>query len=218
MLVKASIAATLVIGAVMSASSLDFRELYNEMYPVNGLKRDVLTVCHQAKPTFIRAIEADRVNCYDSMPDPVELAIGWVRTSSRLAALRKTPTAVETAERMLDQVLMQHRAGLASPVAFTGYLSGGAAAARPCPNDVKEITPVAASNNGSLAGSDEELAGRIARGDRTPLARLGLMPRDPRPGKKPQELPPIPLAGNGPPAAVQPAADPVASKGCRTPA
>src|SRR4051794_15646697 len=123
MLVKASIAATLVIGAVVAATSVDFRDLYNEMYPVNGLKRGVLGVCNQAKPTFVRAIEADRVDCYDSMPDPIEVAIGWVRTSSRLAAMRKSPTAMEAAERLLDAVVAQRRAGVAEGAPFTGYLT-----------------------------------------------------------------------------------------------
>ena len=41
MLVKASIAATALIFAVGSLSSIDFRELYDEMYPVNGLRRVV---------------------------------------------------------------------------------------------------------------------------------------------------------------------------------
>src|ERR1051325_1064690 len=98
MLVKASIAGIAVICAVVSLSRVDFRELYDEMYPVNGLRRDVLNLCHQSEPTFVRAVESNRVLCYDSMPDPVELAIGWVRTSSRLAAMRR-PTPVEVAEK-----------------------------------------------------------------------------------------------------------------------
>src|SRR5436190_12156435 len=103
MLVKASIAGAALIGAAVSLISLDFRELYNEMYPVNGLRRDVLGLCHEAKPAFVRAVRRDRENCYDSMPHSVELAIGWVRTSSRLAALQKTPTAVELAERLMGE-------------------------------------------------------------------------------------------------------------------
>src|SRR5579884_3433874 len=103
MLVKACIAATALICAAVLLSAVDFRDLYNEMYPVNGLKRDVLGLCHQAQPTFIRAIRGDRVNCYDSMPDNVDLAIGWVRTSSRLAALSRKPTAMELAERLLAE-------------------------------------------------------------------------------------------------------------------
>src|SRR5712691_5856664 len=102
MLVKASILATVLICAVVSLSRVDFRELYNEMYPVNGLRRDVLNLCHQTEPTFVRAIEADRVGCYDGMPDPVERAIGWVRTSTRLAAMRH-PSPVELAERLLAE-------------------------------------------------------------------------------------------------------------------
>src|SRR5260370_4152094 len=99
MLVKASIFATVRICTVVGLSHIDFRELYNGMYPVNGLRRGVLNLCHQAEPTFVRAVESNRIGCYDSMPDPVELAIGWARTSTRLAAMRH-PTPVELAERL----------------------------------------------------------------------------------------------------------------------
>ena len=99
MLVKASIAATVILVATLTAHTVNFRELYNEMYPVNGLKRDVLGLCHQAKATFVRAVRSDREGCYNSMPDSVETAIGWVRTTTRLTALKQGQTAVETAER-----------------------------------------------------------------------------------------------------------------------
>src|SRR5215207_9023994 len=113
MLVKASFAATALICAAVSLSSVDYRELYDEMYPANGLKRGVLSLCNATKPTFVRAIEADRVNCYDSMPASIERAIGWVRTSARLAALNKVPTAMEVAERLLVEAAAQRRVGLA---------------------------------------------------------------------------------------------------------
>src|SRR5205085_7898489 len=115
MLVKASIAAAALVSAVVSLSRVDYRELYNEMYPVNGLRRDVLTLCHETKPTFIRAIEEDRIGCYDAMPDPVARAIEWVRTSSRLAAMRR-PTPVEVAEkRLAEAVTPWQRERLAEP-------------------------------------------------------------------------------------------------------
>src|SRR5712692_11816985 len=131
MLVKASIVATALISAVVSLSSIDFRELYDGMYPVNGLRRDVLGLCHQAEPTFVRAVRSSRDNCYDSMPDPVELAIGWVRTSSRLAAMTRTPTAVELAERLMVEATTQRRFDLLGPRRFTGYAGVPAAALLP---------------------------------------------------------------------------------------
>ena len=130
MLVKASIFATLLIVGVASLSRVDYRQLYDEMYPVNGLRRDVLSLCHQAQPTFVRAVEADRVGCYDGMPDPVERAIGWVRTSSRLAAMRH-PSPVETAERLLVAAAAERRINRLVEPRFTGY-AAMPAAARPC--------------------------------------------------------------------------------------
>ena len=44
MLVKLGIAAAVLTYATVSLASVDYRELYNEMYPVNGLKRGVLEI------------------------------------------------------------------------------------------------------------------------------------------------------------------------------
>ena len=145
-----SIAATALVCAVVSLSSVDFRELYNEMYPVNGLRRDVLGLCHQAKPTFVRALQSDREGCYDAMPDPIELAIGWVRTSSRLAAMRRTPTAVELAERLLAEAAMPGRDDLLRPRQFTGYVTMPAMASRPCAGAAPQLATAAATGDLAL--------------------------------------------------------------------
>src|SRR6478672_10500287 len=130
MLVKSSILAVAVIAAVMGLSRVDYRDLYNEMYPANGLRRDVLNLCQDFKPTFVRALETDRIGCYDSMPDPVERAIGWVRTTTRLAAMRH-PTPVEQAEKLLVEATLRGREELPQPLQFTGYVAQPAAV-RPC--------------------------------------------------------------------------------------
>ena len=61
------------------------------------------------------------MGCYDSMPDSVEMAIGWVRTTARLTALKQGQTAVETAERILNEVAAQRRLNLPGGPQFTGY-------------------------------------------------------------------------------------------------
>lgn len=202
MLVKASIAATALICTVVSLSSIDFRELYNEMYPVNGLRRDVLGLCHQVAPTFIRAVRSDREGCYDSMPDPVELAIGWVRTSSRLAAMRRTPSAVELAERLLVEAAAERRIDRLGPPRFTGYAAMPAAAVRPCEDRAMGLAAVAATTDLALAEPNDRLARRIAGGEDTSLAALGLLPRDARhapgvPLAREPELPILSLGGAG---------------------
>jgi len=176
MLVKASIFATILVCAMVSLSRVDFRELYNEMYPVNGLRRDVLTLCHQAEPTFVRAVEQSRIDCYDSMPDPVELAIGWVRTSSRLAAMRR-PTPIEMAERMLLAATVQGRIDRLGENSFTGYAMGPAAALRPC-GEAANATALATASLSDLAPAldDGRLARSIASGEIRALAALGAPP------------------------------------------
>ncbi len=186
MLVKASIAGIAVICAAVSLSRIDYRELYNEMYPVNGLRRDVLTLCHRAEPTFVRAIEADRIGCYDGMPDPVELAIGWVRTSSRLAAMRH-PTPVEIAEKMLVASAAGGRFVRPAEPRFTGYaaMPGGAVAA------CGDAAP------GLLTASDDQSMRRFAAGEATPFAALGLPRVGGRSASQQPDLPILSLGGTG---------------------
>ena len=161
MLVKSSIVAVAVIAAVMGLSRVDYRDLYNEMYPANGLRRDVLNVCQDFKPTFVRALETDRIGCYDSMPEPVERAIGWVRTTARLAAMRH-PSPVEQAEKLLVEATLRGRDELLQPLQFTGYVTGSAAAL-PC-------KPT------SLALAAEAAPVALARSDEPALAAIGVLP------------------------------------------
>jgi hypothetical protein len=179
MLVKSSIAAVIVIAAVAGLSRVDYRELYDEMYPVNGLRRDVLNLCHDAKPTFVRALEGDRIACYDGMPEPVAVAIDWVRTSARLAATRR-PTPVEQAEKLLVEATLHGREDLLQPRRFTGYVVQPAAV-QPC-------RPMA------LALAAERAAPAIARPDDQALAAIGVLPRGTRGERRvTAELPVLPL-------------------------
>jgi hypothetical protein len=169
MLVKASIAAALIVAAV-GLSSIDYRDLYNEMYPVNGLKRDVLDLCHEAQPTFVRAVASDRIGCYDSMPDNIDLAIGWVRTTSRLAALRRRPSAIEAAERLLVEETQRGGLGF-GPRRFTGYVS---VPVTPRPCVATALASLPDRTGVALDESDEHLAQQIAKGDELSLAPFGL--------------------------------------------
>jgi hypothetical protein len=170
MLLKLSIAAILAIAVAVPLSRVDYRGLYNEMYPVNGLRRDVLNLCHEAKPTFVRALETDRVGCYDGMPDPVEMAIGWVRTTSRLAAMRR-PTAVELAEKLLVEATMPGRDGRFVPRRLTGYVVQPVAV-RPCPDTALAALP----EPGTALPGNRALARAIASGDAPTLAAFGMLP------------------------------------------
>jgi hypothetical protein len=211
MLVKASILATILVAATVTATQVDFRELYNEMYPVNGIKRDVLGLCQQAEPTFIRAVKADRTSCYDSMPDSVEQAIGWVRTSSLLAELNNKPTAVELAEKLLAQRIKTGAFGIVPQ--FTGYVVP-APPTRPCPDIARGLVPLPTEADAKSTRSADRLARRVSGNDAAALTALGLAPQGAaQPAStRDQGLPVLPL--NGAPGIV-PAS---ATSGCRTPA
>ncbi|HEX3862194.1 MAG TPA: hypothetical protein VHY35_10925 [Stellaceae bacterium] len=204
MLVKASIAATALIVATLTLHSVDFRELYNEMYPVNGLKRDVLGLCHQAKPTFVRAVRADRNSCYDSMPDSVELAIGWIRSTTRLATMRLTQTPVERAEQLLTEVAAQRRLNLPGAAEFTGYAPLPAAAI-PCNTAIGQ--PVREADGRQRIGGNADPT----------MVALGLAPKDAREVQRHgfahghQAATPVPNHAGGLELA------PAAATGCKTP-
>jgi hypothetical protein len=181
MLLKSSIAAVLVIAAVAGLSRVDYRELYDEMYPVNGLRRDVLNLCHDAKPTFVRALQADRISCYDGMPEPVAVAIDWVRTSARLAAMRR-PTPVEQAEKLLVEATLRGRDELLEPRHFTGYVVQRAAV-QPC-------KPTA------LALAADRTPVDLARPAEPALAAIGVLPQGGRVDRRATApLPVLPLGG-----------------------
>lgn len=211
MLVKASIAATFLIGAALVYHTVDFRELYDEMYPVNGLRRDVLGLCHDAKPTFVRAIKSDREGCYDSMPDSIERAIGWIRTSARLAAM-KSPSGADLAERVLADLARRQRLGLLDAQ------QDGIGDAAVCAEPGKEVAPVAAAKELYPAVSNERLVRELARGDESVLSRLGLKPtKEARAETRHEEkLPVLPLAGSSNGGIKAEAALSAAKPGCKT--
>jgi len=98
MLGKAGLATiAVIIGVIGAGFALNPRELYNQMYPVEALKRDAFHICHNTNPSFVRALEVDREGCFDSMPQAIALAIGWVRPQAALwaEALRDPSRNVE---------------------------------------------------------------------------------------------------------------------------
>jgi hypothetical protein len=82
---RAGFIAVAVVSAVVGAHSLNPREVYNEMYPVETLKRDAFHICNDADPTFVRAVKVDREACYDSMPQAIEVALGRTHPGGALA-------------------------------------------------------------------------------------------------------------------------------------
>ena len=133
-----------VISAVIGARSLSPRELYNEMYPVETLKRDAFRICLDTDRTFVRAVKVDRESCFDSMPHAIEVALGRVRPVSALAA----NDPVRQAELMLQLVAIPPRQPVTVPRTF-GNTELPQAAPSPCaqggahPGATAEMAPVA---------------------------------------------------------------------------
>src|SRR5580692_5910387 len=84
MLGKVGFVAIVLVSAGVATHPLNPRELYNQMYPVEALKRDAFHICNDADPTFIRAVWSEREACYNSMPHIIAVALGRVHPKEAL--------------------------------------------------------------------------------------------------------------------------------------
>jgi len=80
-----------VIFAAIGAHTLNPRELFHEMYPLEPVKQDAFHICGQSDPTFVRAVGADREGCYNKMPHVMAVAMGRIK-----------PTGTLTMQAMID--------------------------------------------------------------------------------------------------------------------
>ena len=117
MLGKAGFVAIAVISAGVGAHSLNPRELYNEMYPVETLKRDAFHLCNEADPTFVRAVKVDREACYDSMPHTIEVALGRIRPGGALSMTQLLDPSRQ-AELLLQIAALPPRQPITVPRSF----------------------------------------------------------------------------------------------------
>ncbi|HZK91002.1 MAG TPA: hypothetical protein VFC56_12720 [Stellaceae bacterium] len=174
--------------ALVGAHSLHPRELYNQMYPVEALKRDTFRICNNANPAFIRAIGADREACYASMPHIIAVALGRVRRPdlSELAML-DPPHQVEL---LMTLAAMPPRQPITAPRSFDN-ISWMRQLSLPCA-DKKAVPPI------SYVGPSEphlQRGGKAAL-DNAILGNLPLLTRGAK-GASAQQLdvPVIPLMG-----------------------
>jgi hypothetical protein len=84
MLLRIGFVVLALLPVAIGARSLDVRELYNEMYPLEPVKREAFKICDEADPTFVRAVKFDREACYNSMPHIMVVAMGRVRPTDAL--------------------------------------------------------------------------------------------------------------------------------------
>ena len=110
-------AAVALISAVIGAHSLNLRELYHEMYPLEVVKREAFHICNEADPTFVRAVGADREACYNSMPHVMAVAMGRVRPVGALSMQAMTDPSRE-AELLMELAAMPPRQPITEPRSF----------------------------------------------------------------------------------------------------
>ena len=171
MLLKASFAAVALVGAAVATHSVSLRDLYNEMYPPNGLKREVFGICHDSDPTFIRAVKADRVACNDSMPHNIALAIGWTRHGTGYAAPPPDNSAIAAAEAFLKRLEVAASAR-AEPVAALPCPEPRTLAQGPRPVALAAMIPML----DGAAATPEGGAGRLTLAPPRSVALLPGMP------------------------------------------
>jgi hypothetical protein len=81
---RLSLVATALIFAAVGAHSLNPRQLYREMYPLEPVKQSAFQICDESDPTFIRAIGSEREACYEKMPHVMAVAMGRVKPDDAL--------------------------------------------------------------------------------------------------------------------------------------
>jgi hypothetical protein len=191
-----------VISAVIGAHSLNPRELYNEMYPVETLKRDAFHICNDADPSFVRAVGADREACYNSMPHLIAVALGRVTPNAALTNAALIDPSRQ-AELLMLLAGMPPRQPITQPRSFANAewaraLSPGCDDKRPGAPPVAYTLPSGLPpppGNGRAAALDN-----VIRGNLPPLpraAQAGIAKKDSLPvmslGGRDTALPPAPV-------------------------
>jgi hypothetical protein len=118
MLGRISFVVIALVSVAIGAHSLNPRELYHEMYPLEPVKRDAFHICDEADPTFVRAVGVDREACYNSMPHVMALAMGRVRPGGALSMQALTDSSRE-AELLMMLAAMPPRQPNTVPRSFS---------------------------------------------------------------------------------------------------
>lgn len=176
MIGRKSFVAIALVSGLIGAHSLNPRELYNEMYPVETLKRDTFRLCHQVDPTFVRAVKVDREACYDSMPNAIEVALGRIHPNGALTIASLLDPSHQ-AELLIQLAAMPPRQSVSLPRSFVntdGTLS-------PCPANGPPASAAAAAPG--RPGAPAPSPGRTATLGSTTV--LGNLPPIPQPAQNP---------------------------------
>ena len=177
MFAKGVVATLAALPLVTAVHNVDLRELYNEMYPVDALKRDAFQLCHESDPTFVRLVQADRENCYNRMPESFALAIGRVRPSMDLAELGmpRVYFAEPTPEPLRRRPAAPDHLALALDTLATG--AGATGTAPTCSEAAEAPAPLQVSTSIRVRQHDSlaTLLAAAATRAETPLALAALV-------------------------------------------
>jgi hypothetical protein len=114
---RISFGAVALISAGIGVHSVNLRELYHEMYPLEVVKREAFHICNETNPTFVRAVGADREACYNSMPHIMAVAMGRVHPASALSVAAMTDPSRE-AELLMELAATPPRQPITEPRSF----------------------------------------------------------------------------------------------------
>lgn len=197
------------ISAAIGAHSINPRELYREMYPIEPVKQDAFRICDDADPTFVRAVGSEREACYNKMPHIMAVAMGRIKPGGALSMQALTDPSRE-AELLMTLAAMPPRQPITARRSFsdTAWVR---ALTPPCED--KRVVPAASyATQGALpppAGTGRAAAlDGVIRNNLPPLPRAAQGPGASASAQR--NLPIIPLAPSKPAApAVKPAFEPL---------
>jgi hypothetical protein len=202
---RIALVAVALISAGIGAHTLNPRQLYSEMYPVEPVKRDAFHICDDTDPTFVRAVGGEREACFNKMPHAMAVAMGRVKPGGALSLQALTDPSRE-AELLMMLAVTPPRQPITAPRSFanTAWVR---ALSPPCED--KPIPAVAYTVPGTLPPAPGN--GRAAALDSAIRNNLPPLPR-PAPATDPKrsQLPVIALAP-GRPAAGSASGDAAAS-------
>jgi hypothetical protein len=187
---KIGLVVIVLAAAVVGAHSLNPRELYHEMYPLEPVKRHAFNICDEADPTFIRAVGTSREACYSSMPHVMKVAMGFVVPGDTLSMQALTDPSRE-AEMLMTLAATPPRQPITEPRLFSN--TAWVRALSPCDDDKRAVPPVSYTAPGRFLPAPG--GGRAAAIDSAIRNNLPALPHPSQAGiAQRAPLPVLPLA------------------------
>jgi hypothetical protein len=168
---RIALVAVALISVGIGAHTLNPRQLYSEMYPVEPVKRDAFHICDETDPTFVRAVGGEREACYLKMPHAMAVAMGRVKPGGALSLQALTDPSRE-AELLMMLAATPPRQPITAPRSFSNT-AWVRALSPPC--EAKPTPAVAYTVPGTLPPASDD--GRAAALDSAIRNNLLPLPR-----------------------------------------